>query len=75
MGDDAEQGEEQSSGSDHHTAAVVLQGIRLGSTTQAPNAINERSRAAVTELERSFSSKSLAAPGVAVDQLVWVQMS
>lgn len=42
-----------------------------GSTTQAPNAINERSHAAVTELERSFSSKSLAAPGVAVDQLGW----
>lgn len=54
-----------------HTAAAVLQGIRPGSTTQAPNAINERSHAAVTELERSFSSKSLAAPGVPVDQLGW----
>lgn len=71
MGDEAGQGEEQSSGSHLHTAAAVLQGIRPGSTTQAPNAINERSHAAVTELERSFSTKSLAAPGVAGDQLAW----
>lgn len=72
MGDVAGQGEEQGSGSDRHTAAVVLQGIRPGSITQAPNAINESNHAAVTELEHSFSSKNRAAPGVAVDQLGWV---
>lgn len=71
MGDLAGRGEEPSSGSDHYTAAVVLQGIRPRSIAQAPNAINERSHAAVTELEHSFSSKSLAATGMAVDQLCW----
>lgn len=34
-------------------------GNPVGSSTQAPNGINERSHAAVKELEHSFCSKTL----------------